>query len=106
MTDAIQLIPTDQIDAEALPRDRSVLAPAALIELQRSISTSGLRLPIKLFPTEGGYGLISGYQPEADPLSAVLARRFLMQVGRGADIGSGRNRTSMLSVWTSATGTN
>ncbi|MEJ1993024.1 MAG: hypothetical protein P8X50_15405 [Maritimibacter sp.] len=67
MTDAIQLIPTDQIDAEALPRDRSVLAPAALIELQRSISTSGLRLPIKLFPTEGGYGLISGYQPKADP---------------------------------------
>ncbi len=62
MTDAIQLIPTDQINAEALPRDRSVLDPAALTELQRSISTSGLRLPIELFPTEGGYGLISGYR--------------------------------------------
>ncbi len=60
------LIPLDRIDAQALPRDRAHLDPAALDTLQRSILAEGLRQPIELFPivpeTEGApeWGLVSG----------------------------------------------
>ncbi len=59
------LIPIHQIDAEALPRDRTQLDPEALAELTSSIATTGLRQPIEVWklsqPTETHrYGLISG----------------------------------------------
>lgn len=64
MTD-IHLIPMDQINDAALPRDRAVLDPDAQQALAHSIFTSTLRFPIEVFalpePTETHkYGLISG----------------------------------------------
>ena len=58
----IQPIATDRIDEHALPRDRTVIDATALEELKRSIATSGLRLPIEVFATDTGYGLLSGYR--------------------------------------------
>ena len=55
-------IPTDQIDETALTRDRTTRDPDALVELQLSIATAGLRTPIEVFATETGYGLISGFR--------------------------------------------
>ncbi|MEE9387183.1 MAG: ParB/RepB/Spo0J family partition protein [Paracoccaceae bacterium] len=55
-------IQLDQIDADALPRDRSTLDGPALAELQSSIARTGLRQPIDVFKTATGYGLISGYR--------------------------------------------
>lgn len=57
-----QHLPTAAIDAEALPRDRSVIDTAALDELKRSIARSGLRQPIEVFATVQGFGLLSGYR--------------------------------------------
>ncbi len=63
--DPLQQIEIHTIRADALPRDRTTLDPAALAELQSSIATSGLRQPIEVWrlstpqvPHE--YGLISG----------------------------------------------
>ena len=61
MTQILRL-PLDEIDAEALPRDRSVIDTAALDELTASIRQNGLRLPVEVFRTEPGYGLVSGYR--------------------------------------------
>jgi len=64
--DPIHLIPTAEIAADALPRDRATLDAEALAELQSSIATHGLRQPIEVWrlstPSEDGhlYGLISG----------------------------------------------
>ncbi len=55
-------IPLADIDAHALPRDRTVLDAAALAELQASIAATGLRQPIEVFATDTGYALISGYR--------------------------------------------
>lgn len=56
-------LPIDQIDADALVRDRVVLDAEEMKELQRSISQNGLRLPIEVFTRAGeGYGLLSGYR--------------------------------------------
>lgn len=59
------LIPLTEIDAEALPRDRTQLEPEAMAELTTSIATTGLRQPIEVWklsqPAETHrYGLISG----------------------------------------------
>ena len=59
------LIPIIEIDAEALPRDRTQLDEDAMAELTTSIATTGLRMPIEVWklsqPTETHrYGLISG----------------------------------------------
>ena len=43
------------------PRDTG-LDTAALDELTASIRAGGLRLPVELFATEAGYGLLSGYR--------------------------------------------
>ena len=56
---------TCEINAEALPRDRTQLDASALDELTTSIATSGLRQPIEVwaYPDPIGphkYGLISG----------------------------------------------
>ncbi|MES2433502.1 MAG: ParB N-terminal domain-containing protein [Pseudomonadota bacterium] len=59
------LINVAEIDAEALPRDRTQLDEDAMAELTTSIATTGLRQPIEVWklsqPTEQHrYGLISG----------------------------------------------
>ena len=66
MTQHITL-PTAQINAHALPRDRTTLGPQAMAALQTSIATTGLRMPIEVWlmtppdqPPE--YGLISGFR--------------------------------------------
>ena len=46
----IHQIPLAEIDAAALDRDRSHLDAAALTELRLSIATSGLRMPIEVYP--------------------------------------------------------
>lgn len=71
-------IPLDEIDPEALVRDRVVLDAAEMTELQMSIAANGLRLPVEVFATEGDergyrYGLLSGYRR----LRAVQALRGL-----------------------------
>ncbi len=53
-------IPIDQIDETAIPRDRTLLDPAALDELRLSINATGVRLPIEVYQTDTGYALISG----------------------------------------------
>ena len=68
-------IPTIQIDAEALPRDRTHLDDTALQELRLSIATHGLRTPVEVFPTENGYALISGFRR----LTAIRALHDLTQ---------------------------
>ena len=60
-------LPTAQIDAEALPRDRTRVAPEPLADLTHSIAMTGLRMPVEVSaPTtpRGPYhdGLISGYR--------------------------------------------
>ncbi len=67
MTEQIQMIPLDDIDADALSRDRAGLDEEAMTELRLSIAASGLRMPIEVFafadPSDGPrYGLISGYR--------------------------------------------
>ncbi|MBY5974764.1 ParB/RepB/Spo0J family partition protein [Ferrimonas balearica] len=71
-------IPLDEIDPEALVRDRVVLDAAEMTELQMSIAANGLRLPIEVFATPDDprgyrYGLLSGYRR----LRAVQALRNL-----------------------------
>ncbi len=58
----------DDIEADVMIRDRSVIDEAQLLELRESIAAHGLRLPIEIFelaaPTGTGahYGLLSGYR--------------------------------------------
>ena len=72
-------IPTLEIDAAALPRDRTHLCPTALTELRLSIATHGLRTPIEVFATDPGspqpYALISGFRR----LTAIRALHQLTQ---------------------------
>lgn len=61
-------IPLEEIQEDALFRDRMMLVREELDELRDSIVASGMRMPIEVFelpePEEGGprYGLISGYR--------------------------------------------
>lgn len=56
-------IPTDQIDDEAMIRDREELDERELNELKFSIRANGLRMPIEVYENEkGGFNLISGYR--------------------------------------------
>jgi ParB family chromosome partitioning protein len=60
-------IPLSDIDADALPRDRSMAEPEALAELQYSIAVTGLRQPIEVWQLHSPrppfrYGLISGFR--------------------------------------------
>ena len=75
-------LPTAQINAHALPRDRSLMAPDAMADLQTSIATTGLRMPVEVWhlKTPDGphlYGLISGFRR----LSAHHALAALRQNG-------------------------
>ena len=60
----IDLIGLDQIDENALVRDRTILDAGELAELKNSISGHGLRLPVEVFRADGDkpFGLISGYR--------------------------------------------
>ncbi|OSP54421.1 ParB N-terminal domain-containing protein [Pseudoruegeria sp. SK021] len=61
-------IPTNQIVADELTRDRMALDPEAMEELKASIAASGLRLPVEVFELDGAapggprYGLLSGFR--------------------------------------------
>ncbi|GGG84173.1 chromosome partitioning protein ParB [Salipiger pallidus] len=58
-------LPTAEIDADALVRDRVVMDPAEMEELRASIAANGLRLPVEVFPRDGegpAWGLLSGYR--------------------------------------------
>jgi ParB family transcriptional regulator, chromosome partitioning protein len=61
----LTLIPPDDIDADALLRDRTRIDPGELAELTHSIFVSGLRSPIEVWRLPGAetpprYGLIAG----------------------------------------------
>lgn len=71
-------IPLEQIDADAMVRDRVVIDTEELEELKAAIARNGLRLPIEVFARDGGYGLLSGYRR----LMAVRALRALNSDGR------------------------
>lgn len=64
----IREIPLDQIDADALVRDRMALDADEMAELQTSIAAHGLRLPVEIFEVAGAgpgapvFGLLSGYR--------------------------------------------
>ncbi len=77
----------DEIDADALVRDRVVLNVDEMTELQMSIAANGLRLPIEVFalsehPKGYRFGLLSGYRR----FRAVQALRGL----NGGPNGSGK----------------
>ncbi len=74
-------IPLDEIEADALVRDRMVIDAAELEELQAAIARNGLRLPVEVFPRDGTgapWGLLSGYRR----LMAVRSLRDLNRDGR------------------------
>ncbi len=59
-------VPVEEIDADALVRDRLVLDADEMEELKTSIAANGLRLPVEIFRPSGSgshrYGLLSGYR--------------------------------------------
>lgn len=61
-------LPLDEIDADAMIRDRIDLDEDEMMELRQSIAVSGLRLPVEVFalpaPRKDGarYALVSGYR--------------------------------------------
>ncbi|QUJ78388.1 ParB N-terminal domain-containing protein [Sulfitobacter albidus] len=59
-------LPLDEIVADAMVRDRTVLDAEEMEELKASIASTGLRLPIEVYAlsdTDGPrYGLLSGYR--------------------------------------------
>ncbi|MEC7257106.1 MAG: ParB N-terminal domain-containing protein [Pseudomonadota bacterium] len=74
-------IPTDQIDANAMVRDRTVMDEDDQAELRASIGAGGLRLPVEVFELgqEGPhrYGLLSGFR-------RLKAVRELAEMTQGA----------------------
>ncbi|GGE12236.1 chromosome partitioning protein, ParB family [Gemmobacter megaterium] len=77
----MQELPLDEIEADALVRDRLIIDAAELEELQAAIARNGLRLPIEVFARPGQarpWGLLSGYRR----LMAVRALRDLNRDGR------------------------
>ncbi|MBK0328968.1 ParB N-terminal domain-containing protein [Rhodobacteraceae bacterium F11138] len=61
-------LPLEEIDGDAMIRDRTVLDEEQMIELRQSIAASGLRLPVEVIeletPRDDGvrYALVSGYR--------------------------------------------
>ncbi|VDC20147.1 ParB/RepB/Spo0J family partition protein [Pseudogemmobacter humi] len=71
-------IPLDEIEADALVRDRAALSAEEMEELKSSIARNGLRLPVEVFALPGGgYGLLSGYR-------RVMAFRALKSLTKDA----------------------
>ena len=64
----IREIALDEIEGDAMIRDRMILDEAEMVELRLSIAASGLRLPIEVYelaePSGQGarYGVLSGYR--------------------------------------------
>lgn len=61
----IENILLEDILADAMVRDRTVIDPGEMSELKASIAAHGLRLPIEVFRRDGedpAFGLISGYR--------------------------------------------
>lgn len=55
-------IATHKIHTDAMIRDRTVIDPDEMAELQASIAANGLRLPVEVFADGEGYALLSGYR--------------------------------------------
>ncbi len=55
-------IATHKIHTDAMIRDRTVIDPDEMAELQASIAANGLRLPVEVFADGDGYALLSGYR--------------------------------------------
>ena len=72
-------LPLEQIDEDAMIRDRMTMGEAEMLELRQSIAAHGLRLPIEVFeletPGRAGqrYGLLSGYR-------RLMATRGLLEL--------------------------
>lgn len=72
-------LPLEQIDADAMIRDRLTMGEDEMLELRQSIAAHGLRLPVEVFeldqPGRDGerYGLLSGYR-------RLLATRGLLEL--------------------------
>lgn len=67
MGDQVELIPLENIDDDAIPRDRTGLEAEALRELRDSILASGVRQPVEVFRLNGPegaprYGVVSGFR--------------------------------------------
>lgn len=92
-------LPLEQIDGEAMIRDRTVLDEEQMAELCQSIAASGLRLPIEVIELETSgddqvrYALVSGYR-RLMAVRTLLAQtenpkfetiRSIVRPGRGAD---------------------
>jgi ParB family transcriptional regulator, chromosome partitioning protein len=63
MSEALQLVPLDAIDAGALIRDRIPVDAEAMGELKASIAAGGVRMPVEVFALEapaGRFGLPRG----------------------------------------------
>lgn len=62
----IREVALEDIEAEALVRDRVVLDAVALEELRASIVRNGVRLPVEIYANAPGaarpYALLSGYR--------------------------------------------
>lgn len=63
----IQQVDLEEIEADALQRDRTVIEDEALEELEHSIQAHGLRLPVEVYALNEPkgrkrYGLLSGYR--------------------------------------------
>lgn len=81
-------LPLEQIDEDAMIRDRMTMGEAEMLELRQSIASHGLRLPIEVFALEQEgragqrYGLLSGYRR----LLATRGLRDLTQADKYATI--------------------
>ena len=69
-------IPTADIRTDQMIRDRTVLDADELTELQMSIRSNGLRLPIEVYQDGESYALLSGYR-------RLLAVRHLAELNPG-----------------------
>lgn len=79
MTGKVEPIPLDDIDDDAVPRERTGLDGEAFAELKASILASGLRMPVEVFALEdrpGRFGIVSGFR-------RVAAFRELRAMGAG-----------------------
>ncbi len=85
-------IPVDEIDTDYILRDRATDSEEEMAEMIASLRAGGLRMPIEVVETAGGFGLVSGYRrlrayvqlaEEDEEFSAIPA--FVRQPGQGAD---------------------
>lgn len=86
-----QKIPLTRIDADFIRRDRMADDEEAMAELLDSLRVNGLRNPIEVAPSDGDFGLISGYRRlEAFRRLAETDSRFTEIPAFVRDSGSGQ----------------